>query len=617
MFNINKTIGNHQIYNYDTNKHQFIEYMTKLYNTDKLEELHILSKDYNDLGTENNVLTDRETDLHKIFYHNIKNDDKFKTMYCSFIRDIYDFFFPEEECLIYQSFPSIRFQFEGNVTVPPHCDSDSLGNHPIGEKNFLIPITRMINTNSLHIETEPGKKDFQPIELKYGEVFYFNGNKCVHYNKKNEENFLRISFDFRILCLQDYLNYINNYNITYTKPRDPFNTSNRQPQRMLIGGYYQIYFKKEPIENMLNWYNNNEKIVQHKPSFDKEEAEACYRYMLEDNYITEHKKTLELEKMISTYLNCKHCIMTTSGTTAIILALMALELELDDEVLVPNFTMIATINSIKMLNLKPIIIDIDEDTGTVNLDIIKQNITNKTKCVIHVSLNNRYKNIEEIVSYCNQNTIYLIEDSAQSLGCKINNKNLGTFGDMGCFSLSTPKIISTGQGGFIATNNDNFNNVIRMKKNFGRKESGIDDFITFGINLKFTDIQAVIGIEQMKKLDYRVNRLKDIYNIYYHQLEKLIQDNKILMKKPLSDEWLPWFVDIYIDNRDELVEYLKIHNIVTRPVYGEINQTNMYKMDKVLVNSRKICNTGLFLPSYIKITNNDIKYICDIIKTYY
>ena len=183
---------------------------------------------------------------------------------------------------------------------------------------------------------------------------------------------------------------------------------------------------------------------------------------------------------------------------AIVLALMSLDLKAGDEVIVPNYTMIATVNAVKFLGLKPVIVDIDKNTFTLNLEIVKKCVTNKTKCILHVSLNNRYVNMDELVEYCKVNNYYLIEDAAQSLGCRINGKNLGTFGDIGCYSLSSPKIISTGQGGILVTNNDKLANKIKMIKNFGRKESGKDDFITFGVNLKYTDIQAVIGIEQLK-----------------------------------------------------------------------------------------------------------------------
>ena len=306
--------------------------------------------------------------------------------------------------------------------------------------------------------------------------------------------------------------------------------------------------------------------------------------------------------------------MTTSGTTAIILALMSLELNYGDEVIVPNYTMIATVNSIKHLGLKPVIVDINKDTYTLDLNIIKENITNNTRAVIHVSLNNRYHNILEIVEFCKYNNIFLIEDAAQSLGCKIDDKYLGTYGDIGCYSLSSPKIISSGQGGIIVTKNNKFAKKMNQIKNFGRKESGKDIFESFGINLKYTDLQAVITIEQMKKLDYRVKRMSEIYNLYYNELNEYIK-----MIPPLFDGWHAWFIDIICPNNDfrrRLVKFLKLHDIQTRETYVEINKSEMYYSDLILPNSNIICNNGLFLPSYVTLTNSQIIHICNLIKTF-
>jgi perosamine synthetase len=610
MFKRIKEIGDHKIFNYDIIKHKFIEYFQNIYNENNIDKIHLKSKDFNEFKDllKMGYLNDRDTDIHKIFYDDIKSNDTFKILYCNFIKDIHNFFFPNERFLIYQSYPSIRIQFMESVTVPPHKDSDSLSNHPLGEKNFLIPLTKMKDTNSIYIESKPDINDFQSIELNYGEVFYFNGNLCTHYNEVNKENKLRISLDFRVILLEDYNKYIRNSNIISSNPRDIF--WNREPKLMKIGGYYQITERNESLKSMMLWNNIKNTIVQHRPTFEKEEAEATYKYMLEDTFITEHKKTLELESILCKYLNCKNCIMTTSGTSAIILAIMSLDLKQGDEIIVPNYTMIATINSIKVLNLIPVIIDVDKDTYTLNCSEIKKNITQKTKAVIHVSLNNRYTNMDDIVNLCVSKNIILIEDSAQSLGCKINGKSLGTFGKIGCFSLSTPKIISTGQGGFCVTDDDILANKIRMIKNFGRKESGIDNFEIFGINLKFTDLQAVIGIEQMKKIDYRVNRMREIYMLYYDNLKDFYH-----IKMPMNNEWIPWFVDIYVNNRDEIVCYLKKHNIETRNVYVEINKTKMYYSEEILPNSNYVCNKGLFLPSYITISNEEVLYICNILKS--
>jgi len=607
MFEFSRQTGQHKIYKYKDNP--FIDFFKDLYQIEELNHLHLISEDFEkfkdrlSLG----VLNDTETDIHKIFYKEIKNNQKFKILYCELIRNIHSVFFPNEKYLVYQSFPSVRFQFPESVTIPPHKDSDSLSNHPLGEKNFILAITKMENTASIFIESEPDKQDFKSIKIEQGELLYFNGNTCTHYNEKNQENRLRISLDFRIIKPNDYLNYINKFKIISSNPRDI--KHNREPKRMMIGGYYQIYHPKESIDEMMVWHNIKNNIFQSRPFFGKEEAESCYRYILEDNFITEYKKTEELEKLICDKIKTKNCIMTTSGTIAILLGLMSLDLKENDEVIVPNFTMIATVNAIKMLKLKPVIIDIDKETCTINLEEIKKNITEKTKVILHVSLNNRYNNLEEIRKYCDNNNLILLEDSAQSLGCKAGGKYLGTYGKMGFFSLSTPKIISTGQGGFIITDDDVLAGKIRMIKNFGRRESGKDNFEIFGLNFKFNDLQAVVGIEQMKKLDKRVKRMREIYDLYYSELKDIVE-----IKKPLSEDWIPWFVDIYVDNREKYINLLNKHFIKTRPVYEQINKTKIYYSENTMENSDYICRRGLFLPTHIGLTDNDILFICRIIK---
>jgi perosamine synthetase len=603
MFTLKETWGQHSIYKYDVTTHPFIIFFKKLYNTESLETIGLNSED-----NKKNDIQDKETLLHKQFYTKIKNDNEFKKLYCQFIKDIYSFFFPEENVMIYQAFPSIRIQFQDNVVVPPHYDSDHIGMHPIGEKNFLLPLTRMTKSTRLFIESEPGKKDFQGIELEEGELLFFNGNTCTHYNEKNVEDFIRVSLDFRVITLKDYINYINSNNITITNPRDPEKT--RIPVKMVIGGYYQMHYTRDKLEKMLDWTYCKDLMLQSRPNFDINEANACYEYMKTgENFVTEYKKTEELEKMICELTGSKHCIMTTSGNMAIILALMALDIKDGDEVIVPNYTMIATINSVKMLGAKPIITDVDEETYTISLDIIKKHVTSKTKAVIHVSLNNRSKNICDIKDYCEQNNIYLVEDAAQSLGCKTNGIHYGRYGIVGCFSLSTPKIISTGQGGFVITDNDIIAKKMSMIKNFGRKTGGIDDFETFGINMKFTDIQAVIGIEQMKKLNNRVIRMKEIYSLYYNEL-----NNFCKMIKPSEETWIPWFVDIYHPKRDHIMKFLKIHNIQTRVTYPEINKTNMYYDIIIHPVSNYISNNGLFLPTHTILKDNEIIHICKLIK---
>jgi perosamine synthetase len=601
-FTTTKVIGEHTILNYNISKYRFLEQLQTIFQIEDLSQIHTISKDYTEF-TKGNIanLQDIEADLHKRFYTAIKSDNIFKKSYCDLIKDILNHLYPNESMLIYQSFPSIRFQFIGNKAIPAHCDSDSIGKHPLGEKNFLIPITDMKNTTQLFIESAPEKGDFQGINLKYGNLFYFNGNRCIHYNQTNQENYTRISFDFRVICLNDYMKYILQDTITTTNPRDP--QGERKPVKMVIGGYYQSMFKDDSIEEILNWHFQKEKIIQTRPSFNELEAKACYDYMTTgDPFLTEFKKTTELEESIKNFIGAKHCFMTTSGTSALILAYLAINIMPGDEIIVPNYTMVATANSVKLLGAVPVLADVDSTTFTITLDEIKRKITSKTKAIVHVSLNNREKELREIVEYCKEKSIYLIEDAAQSLGCFNNGKHFGTFGDIGCFSLSTPKIISTGQGGFVVTDNDELASRLWKIKNFGRKAGGLEEYDIFGLNFKFTDIQAVIGIEQFKKLPERIKRMKEIYSLYSQHIPMLLPS--------MGNEWIPWFIDLKITNRDKLMHFLNQHNIQTRITYPALHALPMYNgNDCDFVNSLDISTNGVFLPSHILLTNSEINFI--------
>jgi perosamine synthetase len=601
-FTTTRVIGDHTILNYNISKYRFLEQLQTIFEIEDLSQIHTISKDYSEFIKGNiSNLQDVEADLHKKFYTAIKSDTTFKKSYCNLVKDILNHLYPNESMIIYQSFPSIRFQFIGNKAIPAHCDSDSIGKHPFGEKNFLIPITDMKNTTQLFIESAPEKGDFQGIELKYGNLFHFNGNRCIHYNQTNQENYTRISFDFRVILLNDYMKYILQDTITTTNPRDP--QGERKPVKMIVGGYYQSMFKDDSMEEILNWHFQKEKIIQTRPSFNELEAKACYDYMTTgDPFLTEFKKTTELEDSIKKFIGAKHCFMTTSGTSALILAYLAINIEPGDEIIVPNYTMVATANSVKLLGAVPVLADVDSTTFTITLDEIKRKVTSKTKAIVHVSLNNREKDLREIVEYCKEKSIYLIEDAAQSLGCFNNGKHFGTFGDIGCFSLSTPKIISTGQGGFVVTDNDELASRLWKIKNFGRKAGGLEEYDIFGLNFKFTDIQAVIGIEQFKKLPERITRMKEIYSLYSQNIPMLLPS--------MGDEWIPWFIDLKMANRDTLMHFLNQHNIQTRVTYPALHTLPMYTgNDCDFVNSLDISTNGVFLPSHILLTNSEINFI--------
>ena len=620
-FDLVSSRGNHRIYKDKTNDGSlsFDEFLKKLWGTDTLDDLHLVSKDYAEIPIEE--LSKIDSELHKLFYSEIKKSNKFlSSLYLPLVKKIHQQFFREHETILYQTYPNLRIQYPNGTAIPKHKDSDELSKHPIGENNFILPITRMYNTCSMYIESKPDSEDFEPVNIDNGHLLWFDGNKCTHYNETNQENITRVSLDFRIITPKHYNQYIECRDLSVAEKNDRDILRHRDPSLMVVGGYYQMMHKKDhdDVEYIFRFSKPSEMIPQHRPTFTDNEANACYEYMKDDNFVTEHRVTQALEQRLAQYIGSRHCVMTTSGTSAIVLALMACELPKGADIIVPNYTMIATVNAISHLGYNPIIVDVSPLTFTLDVAVVRKAVTPNTRAVIHVSLNNRYVELDKLVDYCNQSDYVLIEDSAQSLGVRVSThdgKHLGTFGRIGCFSLSTPKIISTGQGGFCVTDDDVIARRLSMIKNFGRRESGKDDFEIFGLNMKFTDLQATIGLEQMKTIDWRTKRMREMYNLYYRELCGVHSDLRIL--EPLDDAWLPWFVDVYTSRRDDLYEYLKRHKVQTRVVYGEVNKTPMYSDGVSHPTTEYVSAHGLFLPSYLTLSDECIIYVCSIIRLFF
>lgn len=358
-------------------------------------------------------------------------------------------------------------------------------------------------------------------------------------------------------------------------------------------------------------------IPQMIPFFDEEETRAVTEYMQSGGFITEFRKTEEFEALIASYVGSKHAIVVNNGTVSLILMLMALDIGRGDEVIVPNYTMIATPNSVTAVGAKPVFVDVEPSTLCMDLNAIKQSISKNTKAIMLVSANGRYPeyDIESLLTLCSERGIILLEDAAQALGSRYpSGAHIGTIGKMGSFSFSVPKIISTGQGGCIVTNEDELASRLRRLKDFGRARGGIDIHDTIGFNFKFTDLQACVGIEQMKKLDARVNRKKEIWQRYKSGLQK---NEQVALFDHNVHFTAPWFIDAMVNDRDLLVQYLKEKDIGTRVMYPPINTQRAYDRVGSFAVSHEVGQRGLWLPSFVQITNDEIAFVCSSINEFY
>jgi len=361
----------------------------------------------------------------------------------------------------------------------------------------------------------------------------------------------------------------------------------------------------------------NTPISQMEPWLGEEERLALDAYMREGGWLTEFKNTQAFERAIAQYVGAKHCVVSNNGTTALMMINYCLGLAPGDEVIVPNYTMVATPNSVVATGATPIFVDVDFETLCLDFAATKAAITSRTKAIMLVNANGRAPKggVDQLQGLARARGIKFVEDSCQALGSWYDkSRHMGTVGLAGAFSFSAPKIITTGQGGAVVTNNDEFAGKLRQVKDFGRVGGGNDMHGSIGYNFKFTEMQAVIGVEQMKKLAWRVERKKDILRRYQEQLRPVPQVKFFKQDLALTT---PWFIDALVEDRTGLQSHLKNKGIDARAMYPPINHQEAYQIKGEHPVSNCVGAHGLWLPSASQLTDEQIAFIGSSISDYY
>lgn len=310
-----------------------------------------------------------------------------------------------------------------------------------------------------------------------------------------------------------------------------------------------------------------------------------------DGLGAEYKVTEQVEKEIAAIMGVRHCIMCTSGAAAIFLALRAVGAK---RVAIPALTMVATATAAELAGCELYFVSNNE-------------IPEGCDTYVHVSLNGRDCGIEEVVK--NNPGINIVEDACQAFGSKHNGKYLGTFGKAGCISFQAYKIVSSGNGGCVITNDDEIAADVRRLKNFGREAGGQDTHDHIGYNFKFTDIQAEVMLPQLRELDSRIEKKKAMYRRYYGSLSDIM----------LPHSGTPWAADIYVDDRDKLMTYLKDRGIGTRKMYPILTTQKPFASYRIHGDSKEDVSRserGLWLPSSIDITGEEIDYAINAIRSF-
>jgi perosamine synthetase len=325
----------------------------------------------------------------------------------------------------------------------------------------------------------------------------------------------------------------------------------------------------------------------------------------------------EFEEKFAGYVGAEKAVSTQSGTAALHMALYELGIGKGDEVIVPAFTFIATVNPVTYVGAKPVFVDVDINTWNIDPDEIEKNITVKTKAILLVHLYGNPCDMDRIMEIAAKHKLAVIEDATESLGATYKGRFTGTFGDFGCFSFNGNKIITTGGGGMVVGKDAKRLEHIKFLVNQARDE--VDGFHhpEIGFNYRMTNIEAAMGLSQLTKLDDFLTRKRAFHDIYKEELKR---SDFITFQKEHHDAhsscWLTCLSFGKVIDMPALQKALKDKGIPTRRVFMPIVEFQPYQKFKkgTCKNSYALFDRSLCLPSSTLNSEDDIKHTCNVLR---
>jgi len=326
------------------------------------------------------------------------------------------------------------------------------------------------------------------------------------------------------------------------------------------------------------------------------------------------KYITRFEEGFAGYCECAHGVAVSNGTVALHLALKALGVGEGDEVIVPDLTFAATINTVLHSNATPVIVDIEEDSWCIAPSEIEKAITKRTKAIIPVHLYGQPCDMQRIMKIAKDKGLFVVEDAAEAHGARYKGKKVGSIGDIGCFSFFGNKVITTGEGGMCVTNSKELNEKMRSLRDHGMSKTKKYWHESVGFNYRMTNLQAAIGVAQLERIDEILGQRKEIENGYRKNLSSV--KNIEFQKNDLKDrEKITWLVCALVKggDRDDLMSKLRAKGIDSRPFFYALSEMDIYKK-YVFSNSvsRKITKEGLNFPTSFDLNKtiyDDIKEI--------
>lgn len=314
----------------------------------------------------------------------------------------------------------------------------------------------------------------------------------------------------------------------------------------------------------------------------------------------------------------KYAVAVNSGTSALFLALKALGIGSGDEVIIPTLTMIATINAVSWVGAKPVLIDSTSyEDWNIDPSSIEKKISKKTKAILPVHIYGYPCNMDKINSIAKKHKLYIIEDAAEAMGTLYKGKSAGGYGDISCFSLYVNKIITTGNGGMVCTNNEKIYRLIKKLEFFDFNERNHFEHNIIGYNLVLSGLQASLGYSQIKRFDQLLEKRREIFKWYQENLKSKNVRLIVSPKENNPNYWFPAIITKTPSIKQIIIKTLSKNGVETRNFFLPIHLQPVYKKFFNGQNypiSEYFFERGLLLPSFFDLSLSEVSYICKMIE---